>query len=184
MKIENNPYRRQGQMDYASSYYYTDTICDFKHLLADDVCKIIIIDSWKYLVDKGKIEIYAFVIMPNHIHLIWNMLELNGKESPAGSFAKFTAHAFKKYLQANNPLELAKYASDKSDRKYQFWKRDPLAVPLTFEEAFLQKLEYIHNNPVVERWGLATLPEDYKWSSAKFYELGIDEFGIITDYRG
>ena len=54
---------------------------------------------------------YAFVIMPNHIHLIWNMLDLNGKESPAGSFAKFTAHQFQKYLKVKYPEELKKYVS-------------------------------------------------------------------------
>ena len=181
--MENNPYLRQGQMDYLKSYFYTDTIFEFKHLLADDNCKQIVIDSWKYLVDNRKIEIYAYVIMPNHIHMIWNMLELNGKESPAGSFAKHTAHAFKKYLKNSNPSELIKYVSQKVDRQYHFWKRDPLAIPLTSEKAFLQKLDYIHNNPLAEPWLLAVLPEDYRWSSARFYEHGVDEFGILTDYR-
>ena len=84
-----NPHQRQGQMNFLQSYFYTDTIYGFKHLLADDNFKALIIDSWKYLVHAGKVKIYGFVIMPNHIHLIWDMLELNGKESPAGSFTKF-----------------------------------------------------------------------------------------------
>jgi putative transposase len=111
------------------------------------------------------------------------MLEPNGKESPAGSFAKFTAHEFKKYLQTNDINELEKYRSSKEDRQYQFWKRDPLAIPLTSEKSFLQKLDYIHNNPVKEKWGLADLPENYRWSSANFYQIGIDEFEILSDYR-
>ncbi len=121
--------------------------------------------------------------MPNHIHLIWDMLELNGKESPAGSFAKFTAHQFKKYLQASDSSLLEKYTSEKSDRQYQFWKRDPLAIPLTSEKSFIQKLSYIHSNPINPKWSLADVPENYRWSSARFYENGIDEFGIISDYR-
>ncbi len=181
--MELNPYRRQGQMDTLQSYFYTDSIFEFKHLLSDDNLKMIIIDSWKYLVNNNKIKIYAFVIMPNHIHLIWNMLDLNGKESPAGSFAKFTAQQFQKYLKINNPYELNKYASQKSDRKFQFWKRDPLAIILSSHKSFQQKLNYIHNNPIIEKWKLANSPEEYKWSSAKFYEFGIDEFEIITDYR-
>jgi putative transposase len=181
--MNNNPYKRQGQMGHLQSYFYTDTICGHKHLLADDTFKMVIINSWKYLVETKKIKIYAFVIMPNHIHLIWEMLDTNGKESPAGSFAKFTAHQFKKIIQKNNPAELEKYRVDKSDRQYQFWKRDPLAIPLTFETSFIQRLEYIHNNPVKEKWQLADLPENYRWSSASFYENGTDEFGILTDYR-
>ncbi len=45
-----------------------------------------------------------------------------------------------------------------------------------------QKLEYIHLNPLNERWNLSDRPEDYKWSSAKFYETGQDDFGFITHY--
>ena len=181
--MDYNPYKRQGQMDYLQSYFYTDTIVGHKHLLADDKFKMTAIDSWKYLIDNNKIKIYGYVIMPNHIHLLWQMLEMNGKESPAGSFAKFTAHQFKNALSLSNPAELAKYKVDKSDRSYNFWKRDPLAIAMTTEVNFLQRLNYIHNNPLNPKWNLAVLPEEYKWSSAKFYELGIDEFGIVSDYR-
>ena len=59
---------------------------------------MMVIESWKYLIAKKRIKIYAFVIMPNHIHLRWQMLEMNGKETPAGSFAKFTTHEFNKSL--------------------------------------------------------------------------------------
>ncbi|MEO6949480.1 MAG: transposase, partial [Ginsengibacter sp.] len=152
-------------------------------LLKEDKTKMIIINSLQYLVKAKKIVIYGYVIMPNHIHLIWEMLALNGKESPAGSFAKFTAHQFKEHLQSTDVVELEKYRSDKSDRKYQFWKRDPLAIPLTSEKSFLQKLEYVHFNPMHEEWVLADCPENYRWSSARFYETGIDEFGIVSDYR-
>ena len=84
--------------------------------------------------------------MPNHIHLLWYTRKQNGKESAAGSFAKFTGHRFKKYLQQTNQLHL--YKSDKHDRDYQFWKRDPLAIAVSTEIFFISKLEYIHNNPV------------------------------------
>jgi putative transposase len=46
-----------------------------------------------------------------------------------------------------------------------------------------QKLEYIHLNPMHERWNFVSKPEDYYWSSAKFYENGVDDFGIVTHYR-
>jgi REP element-mobilizing transposase RayT len=81
--------------------------------------------------------------MPNHIHLLWYILKQNGKESAAGSLAKFTAHRFKKYLLQTNQSHL--YKSDKDDRAFQFWKRDPLAIPISSEKIFISKLEYIHN---------------------------------------
>jgi len=46
-----------------------------------------------------------------------------------------------------------------------------------------QKLEYIHLNPLQEHWNFADKPENYVWSSARFYETGGDHFGIITHYR-
>jgi putative transposase len=46
---------------------------------------------------------------------------------------------------------------------------------------FKQKLEYIHNNPVKAR--LCKYPEQYYYSSAKFYHSGVDDFGIITHYE-
>jgi hypothetical protein len=46
-----------------------------------------------------------------------------------------------------------------------------------------QKLEYIHNNPVAEKWAMCKLPEDYRWSSARFYLKGVDEFGFLTHYK-
>ena len=45
-----------------------------------------------------------------------------------------------------------------------------------------KKLDYIHLNPLQEKWNLAEYPEDYKWSSAGFYNSGIDDFGILTHY--
>lgn len=177
-------YKRQGQMDTNRCYFYTDTIHEFKYLLEDDNLKIKIIESWQYLTEKKLIEIYAYVIMPNHIHLLWSVLNQNGKESTAGSFAKYTAHQFKKYLQLYNPQMLSKFRSNKSDRLYQFWKRDPLAILVDTEQTFLRKLEYIHLNPTIEKWNLVEIPEAYRWSSASFYETGHDEFGIITHYKG
>jgi REP element-mobilizing transposase RayT len=175
-------HKRQGQMGIKQAYFYTDTINNFQHLLADDNLKMIVINSLKYLVEKGLVETYGYVIMPNHIHLIWNILQQNGKESPAGSFAKFTAHEFKKYLTIKSPNLLLQYQSNKEDRKFQFWKRDPLAIPLSTEAIFIQKLEYIHNNPLKEKWQLSKFAEDYKWSSANFYMNGKDEFGFVKHF--
>ena len=176
-------HKRQGQMYNELLYFYTITIYEFKHLLKDDAYKIVCINALKHLVDNKLIKIYGYVIMPNHIHLIWTMLEYNGKESVAASFAKFTADAFKKILLQQNPLVLEAYKSPKHDRAYQFWKRDPLAVPLTSEEVFYQKLRYIHYNPIMDKWKLADKPESYRWSSAGFYAGLGDKFGILSYFK-
>jgi REP element-mobilizing transposase RayT len=141
--------------------------------------KFIVVSSLQYLTTNKLVILYGFVIMPNHIHLLWYIRQQNNKETPVASFAKFTAHQFKERLKQNNQLQL--YVSDKPDRSYQFWKRDPLAIPISSERVFLSKLAYIHNNPV--KWGLCANLEDYRWSSAKFYTEGKDEFNMLTHYK-
>jgi len=66
------------------------------------------------------------------------------------------------------------------DREYQFWERNALTIELKSLEMFKQKLEYIHYNPVVA--GLCGLPEEYKYSTARFYETGINNSVFITHY--
>ena len=90
-------------MENNELYFFTATILNWKKLLKPDNFKMIIIDSLKNLVDRNKIKVYAYVIMHNHIHLIWELLENNGKEQAHSSFMKFTSHEFKKELVANHP---------------------------------------------------------------------------------
>ena len=89
-----------------------------------------IISSLRHLSIERKVEVYAFVLMPNHLHFIWQLLEMNGKEKPHASFLKFTAHAFKKYLRKNNPELLKLYAVDATNKEYEFWQPDSLPFEL------------------------------------------------------
>jgi REP element-mobilizing transposase RayT len=68
-------------------------------IIAKRYYKGVIISSLEYLSNTDKIDVFGFVLMPNHIHLIWRSKELNGRETAQGSFLKYTAHEFKKMLQ-------------------------------------------------------------------------------------
>ena len=172
--------KRNSDMSLNEVYFWTSTIVEWKHLLKPDKYKEILTGSLRTLKERQCINIYGFVLMPNHIHIIWELLKMNGKEMPDSSFTKFTAHQFKKDLNVYHPNVLEVFRTNKEDRNYQFWQRDPLAVALTSKDMVLQKLEYVHNNPLNERWNLSDRPENYKWSSSKFYETEIDEFGFLT----
>ena len=171
--------KRKSFIEIGNVYFWTATINNWIKLLEPDAAKQIIIDSLLYLSEKKKIEVYAFVIMPNHIHLIWKINEKNGKETAQGSFLKFTAHAFKKYLTANDPPSLQSFEVTAHNKKFEFWQRDPLAFQLFKRETALQKLDYIHNNPLAEHWQLSDNPIKYYYSSARFYETGIDDFKFL-----
>jgi hypothetical protein len=89
-----------------------------------------------------------------------------------------------KFRLLDNNKTLNEFLVNAKDRQYQFWERNSLGIDLWSEKAFIQKLNYIHNNPVKSPWNLVQYPEDYKYSSAKFYETGIDDFGFLSHYHG
>jgi len=176
-------HKRKSHIQIGEIYFWTATIHNWQTLLQDDSYKDIIINSLERLSNKGLIDVFAFVIMPNHIHLIWRINASNGKESPHASFLKFTAHEFKKKLKRENSRGLIKYAVEAHNKSYEFWKRDSLAVHLHTPAVAYQKLDYIHANPVSGRWTLVNDLCDYKYSTAKFYELGVNDFLFIKDLR-
>jgi putative transposase len=171
-------------VDLNQTYFFTASIKDWIPLLQADKFKQIILNSLTYLIDKGKIKVYGFVIMPNHIHLIWNSIELNGKEMPYASFMKFTGHQFLHELRKDNPEFLERFKWDEDDnRNYQFWQRNALPVRLYNREILEQKLTYIHYNPLQAHWTLVTDPNDYYYSSCSFYEHEDNKFCWLTHYH-
>lgn len=160
--------------------FYTATINNWKHLLLTNECKNIIINSLQFLVNDKRIRLYAFTIMSNHIHLIWQPLADNTPSSIQSSFMKYTAQQIIRYLQKTDTNILEGLKVNKGDRAYQVWKREALSVELQSSAVFNQKLDYIHYNPVKAE--LCLQPEEYYYSSAKFYNNGGDAFNMLTHY--
>ena len=154
---------RNSRMDLNEVYFWTDTIKDWKKLLEKDYYKELIIEQLQWLKSRNKIEIYAFVIMPNHLHFIWEMKELNGKEKPHASFNKWTSSNFLKDIRLNHPQLLPYFVENTMERNHRFWIRDPLAILMDNKIKIEQKIDYIHLNPLGERWNLVKQPEDYRW---------------------
>ena len=167
-----------------NSQFFTATILEWKHLLANDTFKDIICCSLQFLVKDKRIILYGFVIMPNHIHIIWQIQDNYERSAVQQSFLKYTAQQIKFELQKTDNGELEKYKVEASDRAYQSWQRNPLSIDLWSRHVFLQKLNYMHNNPTQPHWKLCTYPEEYRYSSASFYEKGVDEFWMLTHYLG
>jgi len=119
--------------------------------------------------------------MDNHLHVICQAVNGFTPQQVQHSFLRYTAQQIKFDLQEHDPAFLEEFRVDAADREYQFWERNPLSIDLYSEKVFFQKLDYLHANPVVE--GLCQYPEEYKYSSALFYEKEIDLFGFITHWR-
>jgi putative transposase len=161
--------------------FFTATILEWKKLLGPDKYKEIVLKSMKFLVDDNRVQIHGFVIMPNHIHILWRIENGILKQDVQRDFLKFSAQRIKKDILFYHPNVLLEFLVNASDRKYQFWERTALSIDIFYKEVFFQKLAYIHQNPV--RAKLCADACDYKYSSARFYRTGVDEWRFLTRYQ-
>ena len=162
--------------------FFTVTVFEWKRLLTPDKYKQIVLNSLKFLVDNGRVSIYGFVIMPNHLHLLWKIEEFHSREKVQRDFLKFTTQQIKFDLTKHHPQVLERFKVEAKDRKYQIWERNALSFYCHSQEVTEQKLAYIHANPVSKRWNLAESPEEYLYSSAAFYLKNEDTFGFLKHY--
>jgi len=160
--------------------FFTASVKGYYKLLQHINYKDIIVNSLHFLINEKRIKLFAFVIMDDHIHLIWQMQPLIHPQHVQRDFLKYTAQQIKADLKRNHPAILEQFKSDASDRIYQFWKRRALSIELRTDKVYQQKLDYIHGNPV--KAGLCVLPEEYKYSSAFFYHTGVDNWGFLTHH--
>ncbi|MFM7487750.1 MAG: REP-associated tyrosine transposase [Cytophagales bacterium] len=171
-------------MVYAKQHseFLTVTCLEWKHVLKEDRFKNIITGSLSFLVKEQRINIYGFVIMPNHFHLIWQMLGDHKRDDVQRDFLKYTGQQILKRLEKEKLPMLQELLVHAKDRKHQVWERNSLGIPLWTPQVFEQKLEYIHSNPV--RAGLCKYPEEYKYSSAKFYDKNEKDWVFLTHHEG
>jgi putative transposase len=158
--------------------FVTSTILDWKPLLKPDKYKKLILEGLRFHVKENRVILYAYVIMDKHLHLIWQIKGERKTEDVRRDFLKFISGKIKADLKKNHPKVLPYFKSSQADRSYHFWERKSLCIELFTREVFNQKLEYIHNNPV--KAGMCEKPEDYPYSSARFYFDGSDEFNMLT----
>jgi putative transposase len=158
--------------------FFTATCLNWQPLLQPDHHKQIILDSLSFLVEDKRIWLCGYVIMPNHIHILWRKQPAWENKNVQQHFSKYTAQNLKWSLQ-NSATDLGSYKSTQTDREYQFWERRPYKSTMYNREILEEKLDYIHNNPVKK--GLCDLPEDYTFSSADYYMLN-NENKLITHY--
>lgn len=155
---------------YSNIEFFTATCLNWQNLLSKEKHMEIVLSSLNFLVEEERIWLYGYVLMPNHLHILWRRQDLWLEKSIQQQFLKYTAQQIKFNLIANYPDELENFRSSQVDRNYHFWERRPFNATMNNRKIVEQKLDYIHQNPV--RKELCNLPEDYFYSSAKYYLLG------------
>lgn len=149
--------------------------------------------SWLKLIDdKYKIKTLAFVIMPNHIHLLVQLTDEQINLNTIISNAKrFMAYSLVQRLsdQHNRTVlyKLSMACSEKEKakgQKHKVFEPSFDAKPVYSLDFLHQKLDYIHHNPVSGKWNLCVEFTDYEHSSAAFYLLEKPHpLVTLTDYR-
>ena len=160
--------------DPEAYYFCTDTIVGWQYVFTSREFFDIIIDSFKFCQKEKGLLVHAYVIMPNHVHTILSTQHGNLPDI-IRDYKRFTSKEITRLLleQENNRLTqyfagaaaLADHGND-----FKVWQTGSHPESLISGDFFMQKLNYIHNNPV--RKGFVELPEHWLYSSARNYVLG------------
>jgi putative transposase len=147
-------------------------------------------DSIDYCRKEKGMELFGYCFMPSHIHFIFR----SDKEEPSELLRDFKMYTSKQIIRSiqENPQESRKEwllwmfeRAGKKKRnvsKYQFWQHHNKPIEIWSPKVAKQKLDYIHNNPVVS--GFVTEATEWKYSSARNYAedhtiLEIDDMGFM-----
>jgi len=161
-------------VDQTALYYLTLQVVDWIDIFTRQLYRDIVIESLRYCQQNKGLQVFGYVIMSNHVHLIAN--SPNGHLSETlRDFKKFTSKTIIDAINNGNEsrrewmLNRFSYNANRHSRNqnYQFWTHENHAVILYSNDFIAEKLEYMHNNPV--RAGLVDKPEDYLYSSARSY---------------
>lgn len=103
------------------------------------------------------LRVYGYVVMPEHIHLLVSEPE-RGLLSTAIQSLKLAV------------AKRVRTPGIEPDEPVQFWQKRYYDRNLRDYEEFMEKLRYIHRNPV--KRGLERKAEDWRWSSFRHYAEG------------
>jgi putative transposase len=169
-----------GENEYP--YFLTCTIVGWLPVFTRPQMVQILFDSWRFLQESGRITVYGYVILENHLHLVASSPDIS-KE--IGDFKSLTARQIVDHLKERNVRTLLKWlrflkARHKHDREYQVWQEGSHPEQIKDEEMMRQKLDYIHLN-AVER-GYVDDPTHWRHSSARNYAGLPGLFPVKTDW--
>jgi len=160
-------------VDQDGLYYLTFQVVGWVDIFTRKSYRDIVVDSLKYCQRHKGLNLYGYVIMSNHIHL----LAQSSKGDLVGCIRDFKSYTSKKILETLHDgsesrrewmqMVFEYHGKFKSGQRFQVWTHENHAELIYSQKFIKQKLQYIHENPV--RSGIVAKPEDYLYSSARNY---------------
>jgi putative transposase len=168
-------------------YFVTATIVEWIPVFTSKIYFEIITDSLKFCRENNKFSLHAFAILDNHLHLI-----VSGQAVTKGiqNFKSFTAHTIINRAREDSKIWLLNQFSYYSKRhkrmsQHQVWQEGFHPQMIQSEDMLVQKLEYIHHNPV--KRGYVLKLEHWIWSSASAYKFvptfNRDKNSLLLSFR-
>ncbi len=161
---------RKAKSDHV--YFLTSTVVGWIDVFTRrEYCEILL-DSLQYSQQNKSLEIYAYVIMPSHLHLVARRSE-GSLSDFLRDFKSFTAKTIMEDIE-ENPRESrkewlmhmfrfhAKYQAQ--NKELMFWQKTNHPIELDSPSLVDQKIDYVHQNPVTA--GIVTDDSYYVYSSA------------------
>ena len=147
--------------------YVTSTCLDFAHLFSRDEMKTKMALSLLRDCEHYGASLHAFVVMTHHIHLLVTPQPNETISTLMRNIKRRSANHLSPYL---NEFELSQLTEQDSLNQHSFWKEGFRGLSVITHEVFLQKVNYIHQNPVRSKNVMSSVI--YPWSSAKMYYEG------------
>jgi len=173
--------------DPGDTYFLTCQVIDWVDVFTRQAYRDVILDSLAFCRQQKGLELFAYVIMSNHIHLLVRAKNENLPDL-IWDFKKYTASQILKLITQSDTesrrdwlLKRFEFAAQRHVRNstYQFWTHENHAIVIYSKKFLWQKLQYIHENPV--RAGWVEQPEHYLFSSARNYagRKGLMEIDLV-----
>jgi REP element-mobilizing transposase RayT len=171
--------RKYSINDQDQFYFVTFTVVHWIDVFIRNEYKEIFIDSIKYCQKEKGLLVGAWCIMTNHIHLIIGTKGDNKLEDIIRDLKSYTSRHIRKFIQHNQQesrkewmLWMMERAGKKlsNNKDFQFWLQHNHPIALVNSDILLQRLNYLHNNPIVA--GFVYEPQHWRFSSAIDYSGG------------
>lgn len=150
------------------AYFFTVVAKDRLPVFRTDRVKEIVCTALDEARKSGGFSIYTYVIMLDHLHLITGC-----ERKPSETLRYVNGIISRKvidYLKDNNfQSSLLKLRQENKGRNYRhsLWDHHSNTFLITSENVMMQRVNYIHNNPV--NAGLCERPEEYRFSGARIW---------------
>jgi len=164
----------------SNQHFITLTVLHWIPLFTNTKSVDILLDCFRYLQENENLKIYSYVILENHLHLVASSDDI---AKTIKKFKSYTAKKLLELLQKENIKtileQLAFYKkAHKKTTTYQIWQEGMQPKLIKNEEMMIQKIEYVHNNPV--KRGYVDEARCWRYSSARDYD---DKKGLLDIER-